>query len=282
MSRSQPNLQNPSTHLYEWNGGDGTLSYYDKDQDKDINVPFSKEKPFAMLVLDQLNGVSGWSDQHNIGIWSTEVRSAKDDITVFAGKRPIYTGPYKDKQGINQVAGFGGRYAKIVYFAHKEGDDWHISRIRLVGIAVTAWIDFTNDIGRAKIDNGKVLLTGSVEGKKGSVVYQKPDFECVAARDEENEQAILLDKALQQFLSSYLTAPAYDDTDTSLHADDFIENTPKATPAQIEEFESLKAKKFETKPDPDEEVDQAAYNRAAVEDVFLNDEPLPEAPPEYQ
>lgn len=250
MSRSQPTLQNPATHLYEWNGEIGALSYYDKDQGKNIDVPFSKEKPFEMLILDQLNGVAGWSDQHNIGIWSTEVRSAKDMITVFAGKRPIYTGPYKDEQGVNQVAGFGGRYAKIVYFAHKENGDWHISRIRLVGISVTAWIDFTSAIGRHKVDNGKILLAGSVEGKKGKVVYQKPEFECVAATDEENHQAILLDKALQQFLASYLTAPAYDDTDTSIHADE--DDDTKATPEQIAEFEALKKEKLKPQPDDDD------------------------------
>jgi hypothetical protein len=279
--------------MYEWNGEAGALSYYDKEQGKNIDVLFSKDKPFEMLVLDQLNGVGGWSDQHNTGIWSTEVRSSKDDITVFAGKRPIYTGKYKDEQGINQVAGFGGRYAKIVYFAHREGEDWHISRIRLVGVAVTAWIDFTNDIGRAKIDNGKVLLTGSTEGKKGKVVYQKPEFTCVPATKEENDQAILLDKALQQYLTSYLTAPQYDDTDTSVHEESetgFLDsfNTAeggKASPEAVAQFERLKAGKLGAstgKTQNDSEPDQEAYNRAAVAAAFGDGEPMPEPPEEYR
>ena len=266
MSRSSPQLQNPASHLLEWNGGHGTLSFYDKEQAKNIEVKL----PFEFLPLDQLNGVTGWSDRDNTGIWSTETRSTKDTFSVFAGRKNIYTGPYKDANGINQVAGFGGKYCKIVYFAAKNKDgEYIINRLKLTGAALNAWIELTQ---RYHVENGKVVLSGSTEGKKGATTYQIPTFEYMEASKEEDEQAILLDKALQNYLAQYLTAPAYDDTDTS---DLVSDDDTKATPEQIAEFESLKAKKLSNTPDPE----QDAYNRAAVDEVFFTDDDIP---PEFR
>lgn len=266
MSRSQPSLTNPASHLYEWNGGNGTISYYDKEKGGNVTVKL----PLELLVLDQLNGVTGWSDRDNIGIWSNETRSTKDDFTVRAGKRVLYVGPYK-VDGISQVAGFGGKYCKIVYFAIKnEAGDFILNRFKFTGAALNAWIEFCQHY---KVENGKVTITGSTDGKKGATTFKIPTFEYSSATPEEDAEAVTLDKALQNYLREVLNAPKYDDTDTSLHVDEIDDSETLATPEQIADFEKRKADKFE-----DREV------RETVSEVFGDDPGFSDddIPPEFR
>jgi hypothetical protein len=260
MSLSSPTLQNPAEHYFEWKGGDGHIEFYNKEKQERITVPL----PFEFIVLDQLNGVTGWSDQDTSGIFSNETRSTRDDFTVRTKKRVLYVGPYKNDQGISQVAGFGGKYLKVIYIAHKnKAGEYIMGRIGLTGAALNAWIDFTK---AHSVTSGKVRITGKQEEKKGATTFQVPVFDWAKWDDTEYEAAVVLDKLLQNFLSQYLTAPKYDDNAEPVT--DWDEET-KASPEQVAEFESLKAKKLETKPDPE----QGAYNRAAVTEEF-GDEPI--------
>lgn len=235
MSLSSPTLQNPAEHYFEWKGGDGHIEFYDREKKERIKVPL----PFEFIVLDQLNGVTGWSDQDNNSIWSNETRSTRDDFTVRAGKRILWVGPYKNEQGINQVAGLGGKYLKVIYIAHKNrAGELIMGRISLTGAALNAWIDFAK---AHAVDTGKVSITGKSEEKKGATTFQIPTFQWSKWTDEEYQSAIILDKLLQSYLSQYLTAPKYDANAEPISEDNY-EDT-RATPEQIADFEAKKAAK---------------------------------------
>jgi hypothetical protein len=264
MSLSSPTLKNPAEHYFEWKGGDGHIEFYDREKQARVTVPL----PLEFIVLDQLNGVTGWSDQNNVGIWSNETRSTKDDFTVRAGKRVLYVGPYKDEQGINQVAGFGGKYIKVVYIAHKNRNgELIIGCFGLTGAALNAWIDFTK---AHSVTSGKVKLAGKTEEKKGATTYQVPVFEFTAWTDDEYNAAIKADGELQVFLGQYLTAPVERAEDHS------FENEPsgdvgKATEEEILDYEARKAAKHKLNDEDDAAV--TAYQDDVV-NGFADDAPV--------
>lgn len=261
MSLSQPTLQNPAEHYFEWKGGDGHIEFYDKEKQARITVPL----PLEFIVLDQLNGVTGWSDHDQSGIWSNETRSTRDDFTVRTKKRVLYVGPYKKDQGISQVAGFGGKYLKIIYIAHKnKAGDYIMGRIGLTGAALNAWIDFTK---AHSVTSGKVRITGKLEEKKGATTFQVPVFEWHKWTDDEYQSALILDKLLQQYLSSYLTAAKYDDNAEPIPEDNY-DDVGKATPEQLADFEKRKASNTQLSPDdfPDD--------LPPAPDEFLNGEAM--------
>lgn len=270
MSRSSPQLTNPAVHFFEWRGG--RLVYWDKEAQKEVVIKL----PFQFLVLDQLHTITGYSDQDQSGYWSNETRSTKDDFNVRTKRGSKYFGPYKNAQGIVQVP-TGARYTKSVYIAYKEENDWAIGNLKVTGAALNAWIDLS---GQYNLENGKVVLTGSTEGKKGATVYQIPTFEYTNSTEAEDNMAIQLDKVLQTYLTQYLTVK--DDHDDSVIVDELDDSETKATPEQIADFEKRKAEKLSKEPVkaddyPDDDVE--TYKRQTEEDYQFTDADIP---PEFR
>ncbi len=272
MSRSSPQLTNPAAHFYEWRSG--KLSWYDKENQKSIEVKL----PFSFLVLDELHTITGYSDADESGFWSNETRSTKDEFIVRTKKGTRYVGPYKNDQFIVQVPQ-GARYTKSVYIAEKQGGGYVISNLKLTGAALTAFIELSS---KHKLQNGKVLLTGSTEGKKGATTYHIPTFEYTNATKEEDEAAIALDKDLQVYLAQYLHAAKVDQDDRVDTVNELDDDT-LATPEQIADFEKRKADKGMQKavaaddyPDDNQDV----YNSIADSEYppFTDDD----VPPEYR
>lgn len=197
MSRSQPTQTNPAYKFFSWSGGRGQLEYYDKEKQE----RFTMELPFHFLVLDQLATVTGFSDEDQSSYWSNEVRSvAKEELTVKTSKGTKQTGLYKD---LADVRAKGAKYAKSIYIAYYEGDEMVIGNIKASGAALTAWIELSN---RFHVENGKVVLTGSEEAKKGTTIYFTPTFEWENSDPDDDQKAIKLDKELQIYISQYLAA----------------------------------------------------------------------------
>jgi hypothetical protein len=90
-------------------------------------------------------------------------------------------------------------------------------------VAVTAWIDFSR---KNVVENGKVVLSGSTEGKKGKVTYQIPTFEYVHSTEAEDKIAIALDKELQIYLSQYLASNAEPLPEAPDDPDDIVTDIP--------------------------------------------------------
>ena len=196
MSRSQPQLTNPGKHFFRWSGEKGTLSYWDKENEQEVEVKL----PFEFLPIDQLATITGFCEQDKSSYWSNEVRTLRDEFTVKTSAGTKQVGLYKD---LADVRAKGAKYAKSIYIVYKFEDEWVIGNIKAHGACLTAWIEFNN---KHKVENGKVILTGSTEGTKGKTVYQIPTFEYVSCTKEENDVSIELDKELQIYLSQYLAA----------------------------------------------------------------------------
>lgn len=170
----------------------GAFVYYDRDEGKDISIP----DPFEFIVLDQLSGVKGWSDEDSSGFWSNEVKSiSKDELTVRTSKGVKATGIWKEIKALPALA--GARYATVLYVAHQADGGLDIARIYLTGAALNAWIEFSRG---NRIHTGKVIVSKWEDKKKGAISYKSPVFELVDMSDEESKQATSLDKILQSFL----------------------------------------------------------------------------------
>lgn len=201
MSRSNPQPTNPAKRFFKWSGSKGTLGYYDKEQQKEIEVKL----PFTFLVLDELATISGFCEQDTSNYWSNEVRnSGRDEITVRTGKGTKGKGLYRDLK--LQLPGL--RFAKSIYIAHRNEEGvFVIGNLKAVGSAFAAWWEFSN---KHVVDLGKVTLMGSEEAKKGATTYYIPTFSWDHADTDEDEIAKELDKELQVYLSQYLAEPAED------------------------------------------------------------------------
>jgi hypothetical protein len=202
MSRSNPTPTNPAKKFFEWGGGTGTLHYYDKEKQERIEVKL----PFEFLVLDELATITGFCEQDTSRYWSNEVRSvAKDEFIVKTSAGTKEAGYYRN---LTDVRSKGAKYAKSIYIAYREGDGLVIGNIKAYGACLTSWIEFSR---KHVVTNGKVILTGSEEAKKGATTYYTPTFAYVSASDEENEIAIELDRELQVYLSKYLSTDKPDE-----------------------------------------------------------------------
>jgi hypothetical protein len=199
MSRSNPGLTNPASKFFRWRGGEengGKLTYYDKEQEKEIEVAL----PFEFLVLDELATISGFCKPDKSGYWSNEVRSVTKDqliVKTLAGVKE--TGLYAELL----VRAKGAKYAQSIYIAYHDSGVLTLGNIKATGAAVAAWFELKR---RYVVDNGKVVLTGAVEATSGSTTFFAPTFEWQHTTAEEDAEAIKLDKELQIYLNQYFAA----------------------------------------------------------------------------
>jgi hypothetical protein len=281
MSFSQPTkVENPALHHYEWKNG--KLSWFKKYDEPDKNGKKGENVdavlPFQFIVLDELTTVTGWHDQSNSGIYSNEVKNmSKQQLIVRAFKGPeIARGLYADIKDTVKAA--GGKYTRSIYIAEKmdRSDSYVISQIKFAGAAFGAWLEFTKNHNP---ESGKFLITGAVEGKKGATVFQVPTFRYGDLNEDDIKAATELDQDLQKYLTRYMDTVELEQ-DESVYTDDIDFSDTKATPAQIAEFESLKAKRM--KPQDSDGDDEAVetYSQVAVnEDPGFSDDDIP---PEFR
>jgi len=193
MSLSQDRPTNPAKLYLKVKSG--AIVYYDKESQENVKLPM----PLEFIVLDQLATIKGWSDADESGYWSNEVRSVgRDILTVRTSKGMKEQGIWKDIKGSANVA--GAKYNSSVYIATKGRDGLEINNLSLTGAALNAWIEFTQ---KHKITTNKVVLTDWSDAKKGSVSYKVPVFEAVPMGDAEREEAVALDRQLQEYLNEY-------------------------------------------------------------------------------
>lgn len=284
MSRSTQALalENPAKRWLEYKPRHAELTWYNKEESKNIPVPM----PFEFLPLDDLHTIGGYNKPEESGYVSNEVRNILTDelvVRTFKGGEK-YRGLYKNEQKIVMMPK-GAKYGKSVYFAFKEDGQWQIGAIKLVGSSATAWIEFNQQLWKSskkRPTDGKVIMTkGELVTSEENGNYYPPAFEYKPASDEEDTAAIELDKTLQTYLEAYLKTPK--EAPDTIHSDEpmtdsFNTNDGKATPEQVADFERRKAEKTQLKSEDFPDDDQAAYNRQAVAEAFGNDEPLPEPP----
>lgn len=188
---------NPSSKFFDWKSNDKCFSYYDKEKQENVLVPL----PFKFLVLDELHAIKGWNDATSSGIFSNEVKFiSKEIMTVkpFKGNE-IAKGLYKDIK--EKVVSAGGHYVKSIYIMLEDGS---LANIQLKGSAVQKWGEFTQKT-RNRLPDEWVIVSKSLEGKKGAVKFNTPEFSF--ERSINDAEAELADEAfntLETYLKAYL------------------------------------------------------------------------------
>lgn len=210
MSRSNPNVNapNPAVRWFEWNGEHGNVRYYDKPEQKNVDVPL----PFTFLLLDELASVRGWHEASESGIYSNEVRDTTKDVLVvktFKGGT-LAEGYYKViKDRVNTQ---GGKFNANCYIAAKVDGVLSICSLRFKGAALASWMEFRK-AHRSALYEQAVRITGKTEGKKGRVVFNVPTFDLADVTPETNKQATALDIILQAWMDGYLKRKTRDQAD---------------------------------------------------------------------
>ena len=193
MSRSNPtNKTNPSTRKFEWRGSEGNFRYYDKEKKENVSVPL----PFSFIPLDVLSGVSGYSDAEGSSIWSNHVKDiSKQPLTVKTKSGVMTRGLYADIS--DSVKAKGGGFCNLVYIAYQTKEGLEIGTLVVSGSQLGNWFDFRK---KNNLEEVAVLIDGHTEEKKGSNTYFVPVFKSQRISEEANEQAIELDKIVQDYL----------------------------------------------------------------------------------
>lgn len=266
MSFSNPTLTNPAQHFFEWKGGEGKLEFYDKEKKERITMPL----PIEFIVLDELAKITGYSKPDKSGYYSNEVRnSAKEKFTVKIKGNIVFTGFYKNSQGIAQVPK-GASYAKSIYIAHKtKAGEYIIGNITAAGSARSAWFDF---IKKHVVGNGKVIMTKGAQQESGTGPFYPPEFTYEHLTPEDYEAAMRLDKELQIYLNQYFAKATTSDTEHT-NMDEETTTDSLATPEQVKEFENKKREAFGDT-DPMERVHEANPMKPDVIIEDIEGEPI--------
>jgi hypothetical protein len=188
---------NPAKTFIDWKSNDKCFEYYDKEKSEKVQI----QLPFKFLVLEELHTVKGWNDATSSAIYSNEVKFiSKEPLTVkpFKGNE-IAKGFYKDIKP--QIVAAGGHYVKSIYIMLENGD---LANLSLKGSAVQSWGEFTQKT-KSRLSDEWVTVNKSIEGKKGAVKYNVPEF--VFNKSISESEAELADSAfdsLEAYLKTYL------------------------------------------------------------------------------
>lgn len=203
MSRSRPVPTNPAVRRFEWAGGKGELTYWDKALEQRISVPL----PFEFMPLDQLATIAGYFKPQKASFYANEVRSVRQDPFEVKVKGATFErGFYRELACLSK----GAKYAQSIYIAFKDADgQYKVGNLRATGSALSAWIDYGR--GR-KVENGKTVLKGSEKRESPVGEYFSPVFEYVHTDAAESEEAWKLDDELQTYLDQMLAPAAFSRT----------------------------------------------------------------------
>lgn len=181
---------------FSWSGDKGLFQEYNKEEKKNYSVPL----PFNFLVLDSLITVTGYNEPEKVGYYSNEVRNIKDKLTVRTKNGIEFEGEYaqvKEKLGAK-----GCDYCQSVYIMFFGPDKKPtLGNIKMKGAALGPWIELQKS---NKVMEIGISVKSAKEEKKGKVVYQVPIFSPIKVSEASNQQAVELDKELQDYLTAYL------------------------------------------------------------------------------
>lgn len=200
--RSSQELQqnaNPAKKFYKWVGEHKKFSYYIKETKENVLV----DLPFRFVTLGRpLFCVKGFNEKLNIGLYSNEVRSVKDEMTVryFDKNQPIIAkGVWADVKEKADVV--GGKYHLSIYGYDLENHE--IINIDVKGNGIGEWGELFKKCSQRLADE-IVIVKGFKDGKKGSVKYTYPTFELErAVSDDELDEVIDALDVLKKFHTEY-------------------------------------------------------------------------------
>lgn len=213
MSLSNPKEQNPSPskRSFKWGGGEGQLSWHNKDEKDENKRKVVVALPFRFIILDTLNSVNGYNKKRKCGIYSNEVRSAMEELTVkWADDNSVIAkGIWADIK--DKVNGVSGGFCSVNYIAFKESpkEPFVIGKLNLSGCALGPFFDFRKKAGKALNEKGVMIKAGTLNDE-GPIKFTPPTFDTFDITPEMLKEAIALDGVLQAYLDKYFsrgTAP---------------------------------------------------------------------------
>lgn len=192
MSLSNPRSQSPVSKYFRVSAGNGTINYWDKAASKEVVM----DLPFRFIVLDVLTTIGGFHEATNSGIFSNEVRSNDEILTVRNKNGVLAQGSYNDIK--DRIKADGAKFANAVYIAYREDGELALGKITFVGASVSAWFDFKK--GRFLDQQPGVAISGFTAEKKGRTEYFVPTFEGLSVATDDLATAQALDETLQAYL----------------------------------------------------------------------------------
>lgn len=196
MSLSNPKQENPATKWIEFSGDTGLFHFYDKEKKEKINVPI----PFCFIVLEEMNTITGYSKQHDCGIYSNEILDLNKEILSVKSFKGGFSavGYYKDIK--DYVHNNGGKFTKSVYavIIRADGTLTDIMNIKFKGAGLQGYFDKGFSIYK-----NAVKVTGMKKDKSGKTEYFIPLFEAVEFTEIQFKEACEKEKILQDYLKQY-------------------------------------------------------------------------------
>ena len=190
---------NPAKKFYKWVDEHKKFSWYEKDTKTNILV----DLPFRFVTLGRpLFCLKGYNEKIKQGIYSNEVRSVKDNMTVRyfdKNQEIIAQGVWAD---VKDKAYFvGAKYHLSIYGYDLESKE--IINIDIKGNGIGEWGDLFKKCS-SRLADEVVIVKGFKEGKTGNVRYTFPTFELErAVSDDELDEVIDALDVLKKFHAEY-------------------------------------------------------------------------------
>lgn len=197
MSISNPKIPNPAKKFIEFKGDKGIFRWYNKEAEENVNLKL----PVRFIVLDQLNTIVGYNESAECGIFSNEVHSLTEEVLsvrLFKGGT-LAKGIYENIS--DKIKANGGRFCKVVYAALGTDSGLELVAFKFFGAAFAAWLEFTK--GKDLTSCAVQIENEFTEGKKGATKYKIPVFKSLSATPEKLQQAIEMDRDLQEYFKVY-------------------------------------------------------------------------------
>jgi len=194
---------NPAKKFYKWESENKTFSFYQKGETKEDSKNVLIDLPLRFVTLGRpLFCVKGFNEKLKLGLFSNEVRSVKDEMTVryFDKKQPIIAkGVWADVKEKADVV--GGKYHLSIYGYDLENKE--IINIDVKGNGIGEWGNLFKKCSNRLADE-IVIVKGYKDGKTGAVKYTYPTFELErAVSDDELEEVIDALDVLKKFHTEY-------------------------------------------------------------------------------
>lgn len=194
---------NPAKKFYKWESENKTMSYYHKGETKEDSKNVFVDLPFRFVTLGRpLFCVKGFNEKLNLGLYSNEVKSVKDEMVVryFDKNQPeIARGIWADVK--DKADNVGGKYHLSIYGYDLVAKE--IINIDVKGNGIGEWGDLFKRCSN-RLSDEVVIIKGYKDGKKGSVNYTYPTFELERViSDEELDEVIEALETLKKYQNEY-------------------------------------------------------------------------------
>lgn len=210
MSISNPKAENPCRKFIDYKGDKGQFFYYDKEQEKQIEVTL----PIYFVVLDELATITGYNKKHDCGIYSNEVHRTADEllrVKTFKGGEEI-VGLYNDIK--DSIVALGGKYTKSVYVLLLSADgSSEMANFKFRGAAFSGWLDKKFNVSKSAVG-----IMGFKDEVNGSITYKIPVFQKFKLSEEWRMRAVATDQVLQEYLEQYFLGAPQKPTETAIPA----------------------------------------------------------------